>query len=81
MHITIRLFARHREIAGRDRHIIELPDGASVGDAYETMCAEFPSIGASGRAVAFAVNRSHVDRTASLADGDELAILPPVAGG
>jgi molybdopterin converting factor subunit 1 len=81
MRLTIRLFAMHREIAGRDTYLIELPDGCTVADAFARLCAEYPAISRSGGAVVFALNRSHVESAAPVADGDELAILPPVAGG
>jgi molybdopterin converting factor subunit 1 len=81
MHLTIRLFALHREIAGRDAYVIELPHGSTVADAFARVCSEFPEIAKKGGSVAFAVNRAHVGSDAALADGDELAILPPVAGG
>jgi len=81
MRLTIRLFALHREIAGRDAYIIDVPDGSTVADAFALVCSEFPGIAKTGRTAAFAVNRAHVGGDAPLADGDELAILPPVAGG
>ena len=80
MRLTIRLFALHREIAGRDAYIIDVPDGSTVADAFALVCSDFPEI-ASSRAVAFAVNRAHVGADATVVEGDELAILPPVAGG
>lgn len=80
MQVTIRLFALHREIAGRDTLIVDVPDGSTVDAAFDRACALFPGIAAIGR-VAFAVNREHVDRSAQLKPGDELALLPPVAGG
>jgi molybdopterin converting factor subunit 1 len=81
MHLTIRLFALHREIAGREAYIVELPDGCTVADAFARVCADYPEIAKQSGSAAFAVNREHVGSDAAVADGDELAILPPVAGG
>ena len=81
MRITVRLFAAHREAAGTNTYIADLPSGATVSDAYARVCGSFPSIAQSGRATAFALNRAHVLGDEPLHDGDEVAILPPVAGG
>ena len=81
MRITVRLFAAQREAAGTGSATTELPEGATVADAYERVCATFPAIERGARTVAFAVNQVHVGTDAALADGDEVALLPPVAGG
>ena len=81
MRITVRLFAAQREAAGTASTTTELPEGATVADAYERVCATFPAIERGARTVAFAVNQVHVGTDAALADGDEVALLPPVAGG
>ena len=81
MRITVRLFAAHREAAGTSRFEADLPVGATVSDAYASVCGSFPTIAKSTRVPAFALNQSHVPADAPLADGDEVAILPPVAGG
>jgi molybdopterin synthase catalytic subunit len=81
MHVTVLLFAAHREAAGKHRFVAELPDGSTVSDAFERVCAEFPAIAQSARSVAFALNQSHVSGDATVRDGDEVALLPPVAGG
>jgi len=81
MQVTVRLFAAHREAAGTHVVVAELPDGATVSDALERVCAQHPAIAKSARGIAFALNRTHVSADAALADGDEVALLPPVAGG
>lgn len=81
MQVTVRLFAAHREAAGKNAFVADLPDGSTVKDAFALACAEFPAIAQTGRSVAFALNQSHVSGDAQLRDGDEVALLPPVAGG
>jgi MoaE-MoaD fusion protein len=76
MTVRVRLFAALRERAGSDEVEIELPEGARVGDALE-------SLGdlAGGLHLVMAVNREYADADAPLAPGDELALVPPVSGG
>jgi molybdopterin synthase sulfur carrier subunit len=81
MRLTIRLFASHREALGLSTLQTELPDGITAADAFARLVADHPALAASARSVAFAVNREHVSPETTLHDGDELALLPPVAGG
>jgi molybdopterin converting factor subunit 1 len=76
MHVRVRLFAGLRERAGADEVELELPDGALVSDALEQLNAI-----TDGVRVVMAVNREYADSDASLAPGDELALIPPVSGG
>jgi molybdopterin synthase catalytic subunit len=65
-----------RERAGASELHLELPDGASVGDALERV-----STLTEGIPVVMAVNQEYADRTLVLAADDELALIPPVSGG
>jgi molybdopterin synthase catalytic subunit len=81
MKVTVRLFAAHREAAGRSTYAAVLPDGSTVGQVFEHVCEEFPAIRNTARSVAFAVNREHASSDDRVSEGDEIALLPPVAGG
>lgn len=81
MRITVRLFASQREAMGRSSLDAELPEGATAQDAFARLSAAHPQLAALAGSVAFAVNREHAPPEAPLHDGDELALLPPVAGG
>ena len=76
MEVTIRLFAGLRERAGADRLAVQLPDGARVRDALD-------SVGdlVAGIPVVMAVNQEYADEGLALHSGDELALIPPVSGG
>jgi molybdopterin synthase catalytic subunit len=76
MHVRVRLFAGLRERAGADEVELELPDGALVSDALERLSAV-----TDGVRVVMAVNHEYAEPGASLAPGDELALIPPVSGG
>ena len=81
MRITVKLFALVREQAGLAEVTLELPGGATVGDAAEALAERLPAIRPHAAHVAYAVNRSYAKPTAPLQEGDELAVLPPVSGG
>jgi MoaE-MoaD fusion protein len=81
MRVRVRLFAIQRELAGAREVELELPAGASIEDAWTALVAIHPAL-APGRAyVRFARNAEYADADTPLADGDELAIIPPVSGG
>lgn len=81
MRVTVRLFAQQRLQAGRRSLELELPDGADVATAWEALVADLPSIGPAASSVRFARNGAYVAADSVLEEGDELAVIPPVAGG
>ena len=81
MRVEILYFAVLRERVGRDREILELPDGADVGAARAAIAARHPAAETLLPRVQAAVNRTIAKDATPLADGDEIALLPPVAGG
>jgi molybdopterin converting factor subunit 1 len=81
MLVTIRLFARLREIAGASELERTLPDGATARTAWDALVGEFPPLEDYATAVSCAVNEEYARLTATLEDGDEVAFLPPVSGG
>ncbi len=76
MHVHVRLFAVLRERAGAAEVELELPSGASVGDAIDQLAGI-----TEGVRVVMAVNQEYADPTSPLHPGDELALIPPVSGG
>jgi MoaE-MoaD fusion protein len=74
--VRVRLFAGLRERVGTGENEMELPPGARAADVWELL-----QIGPEPAGLAYAVNREYVRRDHELADGDELAIIPPVSGG
>ena len=81
MRITIRLFARLREIAGTGELAREVPAEATVHAVWRALVAEFPAMASYEPSISSAVNAEFARMSAVLADGDEVAFLPPVSGG
>ncbi|HUG55613.1 MAG TPA: MoaD family protein [Candidatus Limnocylindrales bacterium] len=80
MKVRVRLFASYREAAGVGRLGIDLPAGATVRDAIAAVLREHPLVPA-GRSVVIARNQEYASLEDALADGDEIALIPPVSGG
>jgi molybdopterin converting factor subunit 1 len=80
MRVLVRLFASYREAAGVGRIELELPTGATVKDAIFKILKDHPLV-AEGRQVVIARNQEYVTPDEPLADGDEVALIPPVSGG
>jgi len=76
MKIAVRLFAGLREQAGTREKTVELPDGATAAEVWSQL-----GLGDEPPGLMLAVNRSYVERDTPLADGDEVALIPPVSGG
>ncbi len=76
MKVSARLFAGLRERAGTGRRELELPDGATVADLWAAL-----DLGEEPPGLLYAVNRAYAPADAQLAEGDEVAVIPPVSGG
>ena len=81
MKVEVRLFARYREAAGRDRVEIDLPEGGTVETAWEAVSQRFPALGQYRPFTLFALREDYVSADHRLGDGDELCLFPPVSGG
>lgn len=79
--IAIRLFAAYADVIGRTGVEISLASGATIGDLLAEFRRQVPEAAALPDRPLCAVNLSHVLTSHVLRDGDEVAILPPLAGG
>ena len=81
MHIRVRLFAMQRQQLGVRELALEVADGSTVDGAWAALATLHPVLAPAGPTLRFARNAAYADRSDELADGDELALIPPVAGG
>ena len=79
--VTIRLFARLREIAGAGELTREVSTPADAQAAWTALTEEFPALEQYRPVISCAVNEQYAKFDTPLADGDEVAFLPPVSGG
>ena len=74
MRVHVRLFAGLRERAGWSQRDVE--DVARVDDVWPAL-----GLGDEPAGLVYAVNKSYVERSHELSDGDDVALIPPVSGG
>jgi MoaE-MoaD fusion protein len=80
MEVRVRCFASLRELA-TDRTTVALAEGATLDDAWEALRQRHPAIEPHRPFVRAARNGAYAAWGVALADGDEVAFLPPVSGG
>lgn len=78
MRVTVRYFAVLRERKGCDEEALEVPSGTTLGGLYASL---FPPGPGGALPVAYARNLVYASPSDVLADGDEVAFLPPIGGG
>ena len=81
MLVKARFFAAYRELTGASTTEVELPEGTTVADLLEALRERGPSFGALPPTPAVAVNLEYAPIGTTLHEGDEVAFIPPVAGG
>ena len=79
--MTVRLFARLRDLAGTGELVREVEAPATVRTVWTSLTAEMPSLVEYEGAMSVAVNAEYARMAAAVHDGDEVAFLPPVSGG
>jgi molybdopterin synthase catalytic subunit len=79
--IRVLFFGVLRDIVGLREDSIDIPDGGRVEAVYEHYAARFPRLREVSKSIVLALNQQFSDPSAALADGDEVAFLPPVSGG
>jgi len=81
LRIHVRLFAMQRELAGTRALDLEVAGGGTIEDAWAALVDRFPVLAPGRPAVRFARNGAYAPADTALADGDEVAMIPPVSGG
>jgi molybdopterin converting factor subunit 1 len=80
--VTVLLFASYADALGRSALELSLPAGATVGDAVSRVVSRTPAGAlALPRTPLVAVNQEYAPYDLALEAGDEVALIPPVAGG
>jgi molybdopterin synthase catalytic subunit len=81
MRIKLLFFATLKDIVGAREIDLDVPGGATVGDVLTRLEQSYPRIRAYRTIALTAINQEYTDEAARLAEGDEMAVFPPVSGG
>jgi molybdopterin converting factor subunit 1 len=81
MRVTVRLFARLRDLAGTGELIREVPSSSTAQAVWNDLVLEWPALREYEKAISVAVNAEYARMGAGVHEGDEVAFMPPVSGG
>ncbi len=81
MNIVVKYFAMVRERLGVTEETLEIAPGGQVRTVYEHVVAAVPELQPLLDRSMIMRNHEYADHDDALADGDEIAIIPPVSGG
>ena len=79
--IRVLFFGVIRDVVGLREDSLDLPEGGSLGSVFEYYAARFPRLREMAASTVLALNEQFSSPAALLAEGDEVALLPPVSGG
>lgn len=81
--VTIRVlfFGLLKDITGCAEERLEVAEGATLADVFDHYAALHPRLREASRSIVLAANQQFAERSRQVADGDEIAFLPPVSGG
>ncbi len=79
--VTVRLFARVREVVGREVITVPVGGGGTVGDLRRRLIQDYPELAELLRHSALAVHDELADESQPLTAAAEVVLLPPVSGG
>jgi molybdopterin synthase catalytic subunit len=81
MQVQVLYMGMLREIAGREREVVQLRDGCTVAGLFTQLQQRIPKLQDFRGTIAMAINYEYADGAAVLHDNDEVALIPPVSGG
>jgi molybdopterin converting factor subunit 1 len=81
MRVRIKLFAAHRQLLGKRELELEVAEGASIAQVWQALQAQEPRLAHLSATLLAALNQEYAPLDRRVADGDEVAFIPPVSGG
>lgn len=79
--LRVLCFAAARDLVGQSELPWTIASGATVATLREALFGRYPALAGHARSLRFAVNGEYAKDDRVLGDGDEVAVIPPVAGG
>ena len=81
MRIKVLFFGVVKDVVGAAEQEIDVETGCLLENVFELYACQFSRLRAMERSLVFAINRQFASKTTTIAEGDEVALLPPVSGG
>jgi MoaE-MoaD fusion protein len=81
MRVRVLYFGMLKDLAGKSSESLDLPEGATIGDALARLELQIPALKKALGSIAVAVNHQYAGADTKLKSDDEVALLPPVSGG
>jgi len=81
MQVRVLYLGMLKEMAGREKEIVQLSDDSRLSDLYAQLQQRIPELNELRGGIALAVNYEYSDGQTILRDNDEVALIPPVSGG
>lgn len=81
MKVRLLFFAVLRDVAGKEREELNVPEGTRARDVWESLRQQYRDLADYRQPPLAAINEEYASPDTPLREGDELAFIPPVAGG
>src|ERR1700722_2535280 len=81
MRVRVLFFGILKDLTGHSEDEIQLGEGAKVASVFDYYAERFPPVRAMAASIVMALNHEFSPLSSPVADGDEVAFLPPVSGG
>jgi len=81
MTVRVLFFGQLKDVTGRAEDRLDLADGAHLEGVFRHYAEKYPKLGEMARSIVMARNHEFAALSSPIADGDEIAFLPPVSGG
>jgi len=81
MRARVLFFGMLKDLVGRSAEEAEFPEGTDLRAVFEIYAGRYPALRDIARSIVMARNQEFAELSTTLAEGDEVAFLPPVSGG
>jgi MoaD family protein len=81
MKITVRLFGRYKDIAGKEKIQIDITDGNTLRDVVDVFVKQYPTVAIDKSRLMIIKNKMYASFDITVNEGDEITLSPPVVSG
>jgi len=81
MKITVKLFGRYKDIAGKDQIKLDILAGNTLRDVVDTFVKQYPTAEKDKSRMMVSKNKMYASFDTTIIEGDEITLSPPVVSG